>query len=1340
MNTHLSCIDILNLRDGVWPGNAKNLPAKDDKEGKGSSKQKKVGPTANQLRDLISYLWHGSETPTSGLVTASDVIIDVVLRTPIPDGLSQEVYIRQRTALKKRITSKQYVSLRQQIRKAVNDIYTRFTPALARQIGVAEDLPPIFLHYVQTQNDAVILFLVNTPATREAWQAYRDHNRSSEVILRTLYESVHLDERTKTALQTVVQSLRRVMGELHGVPRFPYVPVCLEKSFEALQQALLRPLDSTTVSAVGLRASRVVVLHGFPGTGKTVLATSLCYDAEVRREFKDGIIWVDLGIQPNIVERQREIVCALNGNMGSLDPNPDINRNYLTQLFRNKKCLLVLDDAWSKDDVESFGLTGLQGCTLITSRAAQVFQCLFAEEISISPPRTNEALQILALWARIDSNHLPSESFDVVREFGGLPLALAFCGGMIRGGMPWTTVLSYKKNCKLDRIRRELPRYDHSNLVEVLAASVNALPRKPLHYKEFLLDLVVFPRGTPIPRSLLRRYWGERGLLEEDADEILLELTDRGLINGVGNDHFTLHDLMHDYLNILAKDSLTKRHTRLLALYAKQCSDTPIAKSKKLRNVDWSLGPNDGYFFETLFYHLCATRQHNIARQLLFEPRWLWAKLKATHVLSMIRDCSYCSNDTNVQRLSEALMQASLSIQLDHGQLPGQLLGRLKDQGNPRLARFRERLKTWPQFPCILVHSATLTTNTKTNGKLIVSSFDELTCVGSGLHINEIVTGSTNGALYHWDLELLEGTAFTGRATARIASVSTCANNNWILTLDTAGEICHWDAIARVIVGPIILPFAGRCIALCSERARAVVLKGNSIVYYDLLTNKIIREAQLPQGDIKDATISADGSVFLAVLDTGDIILWCLSENRGIERLPTGQPAHPIIAAAERSKFALLFPGTEIVQIWNGKTATLEREFSIPMCAGEGYVYKAGISHAAFSDAKDTIFFAHGINLHRHFPKETEKRSPGFWSTLPHVQILRLLYEGQLLVSISKTGVIQTWRTDDPFNSDMRTALGELGLANPAISSDGSLAVSIDFSGLVRVWNVSCGKETAHFCAFHEKEAMPYHFSTPILINAIGSRVISVAGVEPGSKKVFGEPYCLWNTETHKVMGNLPSSVFCEGDAAPTRFCSLSSDGGLLLYSQTDDNQNFDYLCLMDIVEGGSSVRLAYSRDRWHAMAISHNGNWVVGCTFNCVVVFDLERWEKTDHLVLEEFICDYASISDDGKTILLWHAILGYILWDRVNNRTSHLRHIGSGFVSEIRMRNHILSENGNICIDVVEANCLRAWSTRAERAIAHFRFHVSIDGFACTPNAMQMVVKDEIGTIHCMSLINAG
>src|SRR5579871_2528040 len=75
-----------------------------------------------------------------------------------------------------------------------------------------------------------------------------------------------------------------------SIPPLPVIPlVGRERELAQIKQQL-RSGGSVALTA----------LNGLPGIGKTALSITLAHDSDIRKHFRDGILWAGLGPQPNI--------------------------------------------------------------------------------------------------------------------------------------------------------------------------------------------------------------------------------------------------------------------------------------------------------------------------------------------------------------------------------------------------------------------------------------------------------------------------------------------------------------------------------------------------------------------------------------------------------------------------------------------------------------------------------------------------------------------------------------------------------------------------------------------------------------------------------------------------------------------------------------------------------------------------------------------------------------------------------------------------------------------------------------------------------------------------------
>ncbi len=99
------------------------------------------------------------------------------------------------------------------------------------------------------------------------------------------------------------------LGKLSNVPESP--PHFLPRP-EELQKLKDIVLSETNQRVVDTGRMRRVGVQGMGGIGKTVLATALALDEEVRRAFRDGVFWLTFGQTPELAALQLQLANALS--------------------------------------------------------------------------------------------------------------------------------------------------------------------------------------------------------------------------------------------------------------------------------------------------------------------------------------------------------------------------------------------------------------------------------------------------------------------------------------------------------------------------------------------------------------------------------------------------------------------------------------------------------------------------------------------------------------------------------------------------------------------------------------------------------------------------------------------------------------------------------------------------------------------------------------------------------------------------------------------------------------------------------------------------------------------
>ncbi|MBN2388941.1 MAG: trypsin-like peptidase domain-containing protein [Anaerolineales bacterium] len=420
-----------------------------------------------------------------------------------------------------------------------------------------------------------------------------------------------------SVIKSVWEDLPTPLAPAYGIPDLPphYIPRTTAINY---LKSRLFAQGKIGISGKGGRLG----LQGMGGIGKSVLATALAHDPEIHEQFPNGIFWITVGQTPDRKTLQVRLA-KFAGAEETGYTDELLAKDSLRSLFENWTCLLVLDDVWNVEDASALDVLGEQGCLLITTRNADVVKGLSAEEYSLDFLTDAQALILLADWAGQKVSDLPLDAHSVVQECGNLPLALSMVGAFVQHNPEnWERVLYRLRNADLGRITQIFPDYPHRDLLRALQVSVDALPEA---WQPYYLELAVFPEDTPIPVSVMETFWALEGLNKYDVRDIVDALVDRSLARIDKDGNLTLHDLQYDYIRKQARD-LKPLHQRLLEAYWKKCPN------------GWHSGPNDGYFFDHLSYHLHTVGRDHELEQLLLQFSWMTARLETSGITALLND------------------------------------------------------------------------------------------------------------------------------------------------------------------------------------------------------------------------------------------------------------------------------------------------------------------------------------------------------------------------------------------------------------------------------------------------------------------------------------------------------------------------------------------------------------------------------------------------------------------------------------------------------------------------------------------------------------------------------
>lgn len=425
----------------------------------------------------------------------------------------------------------------------------------------------------------------------------------------------------------------------------------------------------------GLQLS--TALQGAGGLGKTTLAAAACHRSEVVSHFDDGVLWVTLGREPNLVEALGKFHVALTGRRPGFVDAEDAAQ-HLAQALGDRNCLLVIDDVWDSTHLKPF-LRGGPGCfRLVTTRLFDL--SVEIERLDVDRMQPGEAASLLG--ARLDrpQDHAAALAALAAR-LGHWPLLLELANGTLRHRLARGDRIAGA----LDYLERKLSRhgitaFDANNPAErqqaisrTLELSLDLLDPAT---RQRCVQLGVFPEDTEVPLEVVQCVWQTDDLDTEDA---LLAIDNVALVRfDVQAGQARLHDVVRAYLGSRCAD-LPALHAQLADALAR--SEAPAVRAYRWR---W------------LTHHLHEAGRVAELRTLLGRFEWMRGKLLATDLAELIGEYARFPGDPGLAPIQAALRLASHVLFADPAQLATQLRGRLVCTGGPpELQQLGAELAAW---------------------------------------------------------------------------------------------------------------------------------------------------------------------------------------------------------------------------------------------------------------------------------------------------------------------------------------------------------------------------------------------------------------------------------------------------------------------------------------------------------------------------------------------------------------------------------------------------------------------------------------------------------------------
>jgi tetratricopeptide (TPR) repeat protein/transcriptional regulator with XRE-family HTH domain len=311
--------------------------------------------------------------------------------------------------------------------------------------------------------------------------------------------------------------------------------------------------------------SAVVALNGLPGVGKTALAIALAHDKEVLAHFRDGILWAAAGKNPDVM--------GILSHWGMLLGIPPAEAAHLTtrdawaQAVRTaigaRQMLLIIDDAWTLEELVSFKVGGSSCAYLVTTRFPLLAWHVAADgALPVHELSEADSMILLDRLAPlvVKSERLAAE--EIALLVGGLPLALLLVGNFLRvqayNGQPRRVRQAIER---LRTVEMRLHLQEPQALLERSPSLVNA-PAISLHTLIAVSDQQL-DEAARVALYAFSVFPAKPNTFSEDVAlavcqgsvEILDTLSDAGLLESYMPDRYALHQTIADYARLHRVDA-----------------------------------------------------------------------------------------------------------------------------------------------------------------------------------------------------------------------------------------------------------------------------------------------------------------------------------------------------------------------------------------------------------------------------------------------------------------------------------------------------------------------------------------------------------------------------------------------------------------------------------------------------------------------------------------------------------------------------------------------------------------------------------------------------------------
>jgi WD40 repeat protein len=805
----------------------------------------------------------------------------------------------------------------------------------------------------------------------------------------------------------------------------------------------LHALRDTLFAEDNRQPVALTALAGMGGIGKTVLAKALTEDEVVQRAFPDGIVWLTAGKERkrDFIEEMHEVAKVLGDDRSRYDKVLASENQYRT-IIADKAALIVVDDVWSKADIEPLLAESPRSRFLFTTRDASIGRFVGAREYRADLLDLKRSRELLALWANMPVAELPDAADEVIVECGRLPLALSVVGAMLRRANEqfWKDTLDLLKKADLSAIQEQLPEGQESFFKAIEVSFQSLKPDMQERYRA----LAVLLEEMAAPLHILEILWNVN---QAEARRISRHFVDRSLAQReAAAEDIRLHDLQLDYVRARYpyKEALgliqgaVRLSSHVIDTDAVQFTSQMIGRLLPYQDI-----PAVAEF---------SNRVAEGTRAAWLRPLQPTLHPPGTALIRTLSGHKYSVNAVAVtpdgQRTVSASFDQTLKVwDLGSGRDLRTLSGHTgyvnavavtPDGQHAVSASWDMTLKVWD-----LGSGCELRT--------LSGHKDSVNAVAVTPDGQRALSASTDKTLKVWDLgsgrELRTLSGHTGYINAvavtpdgqRALSASTDKTLK-VWDLASGRELCvltgHQDSVNAVAV----TPDAQHAVSASTDKTLKV---------WDLGSGRELHSLSGHEGYVSAVAVTPDGQRAVSASDDQTLKVWDLGSGRELRTLSGHEYCVNAVAVMPDGQRAVSASGDQTLKVWN-----LGSGRELRTLAGHTRSVTAVVvtpdGQRAVSASYDHKLKVWDLGSGRELCAFTGHKDP--------VNAVALMPDGQRAISASTDKTLKVW--DLGSGRELRTLSGHTrSVTAVAVTSDGQRVVSGSGDQTLRVWDLGSGRE-----------------------------------------------------------------------------------------------------------------------------------------------------------------------------------------------------------------------------------------------------------------------------------------